>query len=44
MSNMEKIMKENKFMTLENIINKTNCKLGGLNYGLDVKQLNGVAQ
>lgn len=32
------------FVTLENILNKTNCKMGGLNYTIDVTQMNGLAQ
>lgn len=34
-SNAVKIVNDHKFLTLENVVNKTNVKLGGLNYQLD---------
>lgn len=40
-SNVIKVARENKRLTLENVVMKTNVKLGGINYSLDIKTMNG---
>lgn len=33
-STVKDVVAKNKFLTLENIVNKTNVKMGGLNYNI----------
>ncbi|CAI4228216.1 unnamed protein product [Auanema sp. JU1783] len=39
MSNAFKIVKEGKFQTLQNIVQKTNVKLGGINYNISLTNM-----